>query len=1209
MGEQKHHFERLTPIDNVDLGIYEEAIDYVFAHDDIKNVAISGSYSSGKSSLLASYKKKHTDKSFLHISLAHFKEDGADGTTVKESVLEGKILNQLIHQIPAEKIPQTEFRVKEEVNKSQIGWITTGIVILIGEFIHFAYFGGWEIIAEKLYDVSIDTSIESIASLAFLAVNIVFTIALFWYYLYRIILIQKSKNVFRKLNVQGNEIEIFKDSDESFFDKYLNEVLYLFVNVDASVIVFEDIDRFEANQIFERLREVNVLANIQRERRGKETLRFFYLLRDDIFPSKDRTKFFDYIIPVVPVVDGSNSYDQLIAHFKKSGIYDKMDGGFLQGLSLYIDDMRLLKNIYNEFAIYYDRLNNIELDCNKMLAIIVYKNLFPSDFSSLQLGKGFVHTLFASREEFIKGEKSKITKDICDIKEKIKSIEEEHLVSVQEIALAFARKYMRYYDLRHNDDKDLPDLVLNKLNGPNREEYLSRTKILEDKQNGKVNDLQQQIISLEKSEIELKGESLQQIIAHKDIDEIFLVTVKNPIGDETTFTEVKGNDYFDLLKYLIRNGYIDETYADYMTYFYENSLSREDKIFLRSVTDKKAKEYNYKLRNPGLVVSRLRPVDFEQQEILNFDLLNYLLQCQKSNEHSEYQEHLGIFFEQIKNTTNLRFVREYIDANLNSTFLENLNERWPEVFSEMLKEKILSNKLIREYSKLSIYCSADKTLELMNSNGCLRDYISNSRDYLAIEDPYIEKLIHGFQLLGVSFVGFTYESVDKDLFNAVYENSLYQINAENIRLIQREILGVQDEEKIKHKNYTILMDHPDSAIAKYMNQHINDYFAVVLEMCAGTIDDDESAAIHVLNMTEISAGNKEKYISARVTGISSVKGVTNHSLWGKLLDKELVEYSENNIMECFIAMGLSERVINYINNGNADLDFSRTEHKEEARKKLFDSVIRCNDLDNKKYEQILCSLNIDLEDFDITDITPEKFSILVDRQIIKMTEGNLNFVRDNYANLVGEYIRGNIEKYTELVEQGFVKPKELPEILKWEISDELKIRLLKCSDQEFAIYQKGYTLAVNLYIIQHNFDTTDVPNLYSSYETWSKPIKEKIFDYAVGNIENILDDVTSVSKVLKNELFYSDRLEKETKIDLLIAMMPELNPDDLQSMFQALGLEEYCKIFKNRSRPKFKIDEMNQKLLSALEKNKFIESYTMDEARKYFKIKKIESTK
>ena len=41
-----------------------------------------------------------------------------------------------------------------------------------------------------------------------------------------------------------------------------------------------------------------------------------------MFTSKDRTKFFDFIIPIVPVVDGSNSFDQFLDHFKK--------GGFLQ---------------------------------------------------------------------------------------------------------------------------------------------------------------------------------------------------------------------------------------------------------------------------------------------------------------------------------------------------------------------------------------------------------------------------------------------------------------------------------------------------------------------------------------------------------------------------------------------------------------------------------------------------------------------------------------------------------------------------------------------------------------------------------------------------------------------------------------------------------------------------------------------------------------
>lgn len=114
MAENKYHFERLTPIDNMDLDVYEEAIDYVFNNPDVKNVAISGAYSAGKSSVLASYKKRHNDLRFLHISLAHFKSpDQEDETEVKESVLEGKILNQLIHQIPSDKIPQTHFRVKK----------------------------------------------------------------------------------------------------------------------------------------------------------------------------------------------------------------------------------------------------------------------------------------------------------------------------------------------------------------------------------------------------------------------------------------------------------------------------------------------------------------------------------------------------------------------------------------------------------------------------------------------------------------------------------------------------------------------------------------------------------------------------------------------------------------------------------------------------------------------------------------------------------------------------------------------------------------------------------------------------------------------------------------------------------------------------------------------------------------------------------------
>jgi uncharacterized protein YfaA (DUF2138 family) len=111
-----------------------------------------------------------------------------------------------------------------------------------------------------------------------------------------------------------------------------------------------------------------------------------------------------------------------------------------------------------------------------------------------------------------------------------------------------------------------------------------------------------------------------------------------------------------LLKYLIRDGYIDETYADYMTYFYENSLSRIDKMFLRSITDKKGKEFTYQLKNPKLVVARLREVDFEQEEALNFDLLAYLLQTPAQ------VNLIKRLFKQLRKDRRVEFIRGYFET-------------------------------------------------------------------------------------------------------------------------------------------------------------------------------------------------------------------------------------------------------------------------------------------------------------------------------------------------------------------------------------------------------------------------------------------------------------------------------------------------------------------------------------------------------------------
>ena len=122
--KEKYIFYDLTPTNDVSLDIYEDAINFSLKNNKILNAAISGSYGSGKSSLLESYRKKHPEKRFIHISLTHFnsmenennKEENDENKNNKSlvTILEAKILNQLIHQISYEKIPQTYFKTKRK---------------------------------------------------------------------------------------------------------------------------------------------------------------------------------------------------------------------------------------------------------------------------------------------------------------------------------------------------------------------------------------------------------------------------------------------------------------------------------------------------------------------------------------------------------------------------------------------------------------------------------------------------------------------------------------------------------------------------------------------------------------------------------------------------------------------------------------------------------------------------------------------------------------------------------------------------------------------------------------------------------------------------------------------------------------------------------------------------------------------------------------
>ena len=105
------------------------------------------------------------------------------------------------------------------------------------------------------------------------------------------------------------------------------------------------------------------------------------------------------------------------------------------------------------------------------------------------------------------------------------------------------------------------------------------------------------------------------------------------------------------------------------------------------------------------------------------------------------------------------------------------------------------------------------------------------------------------------------------------------------------------------------------------------------------------------------------------------------------------------------------------------------------------------------------------------------------------------------------------------------------------------------------------------------------------------------------NIVSIINNPIYVSKRLKNNLLYSERLNRAEKIDLLIAIMPDLCENSIKEILALLNLTDYLKIFESRSRPKFEINDENKKLLTAFKENNFIDNFQENpEKRGYYKI-------
>lgn len=1186
-------FQKLTPYHNADISSYEEALDYAFFQNDIKNIAISGAYSSGKSSVIETYEKLNPKLKSIHISLAHFNKeeliDEEDDKNFTENLIEGKILNQLIQQIEPNEIPQTSFKVKRTISKRSVVSLSLISLLFMILLIYNVKYNDWRILLEMdkgrlLYNLLLFTLFPCSR-----IISIIVILAITYLYIYKVLYAQKARNILKRINVQGNEIEIFENEDSSYFDKYLNEVLYVFENVDADCIIFEDIDRFENSTIFERLREINTLVNIrlqEQKDKSRKTIKFVYLLRDDIFQSKERTKFFDFIIPIVPIVDSSNSYDLKKKHLETSNLYIKFDDHFIRGISLYLDDYRLIKNILNEFLVYESRLNKIDLNLNKLFAVITYKNLFPKDFSDLQLNKGYVYAIFNNKEAIREEYLSVLYDKKEEFEIRLSNSEKELSNSLQELEyIKKGKENDFYYDYNKR----------NQYNKWLKEILPIRQQAVKDSEKEQRIAISKKIDELKLSIQECKNYTLSELINNENSDNVFRVSTINDIGEKNEYESIRKSDYYALLKYLITNGYLDETYPDYMSYFYPNSLTINDKMFVRSVTDRKRKEFNYPINNPQLVMQHLNDHDLLQLETINLDLAQYIL-------NSKNKEYIQSYITNICKNECLDFVSSFMDNKDPINLVRYINKQFPNYFLTMLSSNKFTKSQLVKYCFISFEYNESNEVILMNIDDTLVNYVNDNLDFIEYEKiNKLENVISSFKTLDICFEFINSNKPNHDLFDNIYNLNMYQINEVNIKYLIEYKLQKSVNNYLANFSTHILRDE-DIPLCSYLKNNINMFMQCYLSFYSDEITDDESTIIWILNHPNINNDEKEKYINQATTRISDVSKIEDKSLFTTIIKKSLMKYTTNNIVNYYSEYSLATELVQFINSNKQILDFTEIDNVSD----FANDCIAEKGLNDVKYDQLSKKIFEVQEQFNIEDLSKNKIEILVNNNIILMNKSNLTFFRLHYPNSVINFICKNFNDYINILNTNIENEKEIHLLLKSKnLSIEQKKLLLDNLSISISIQDLQISNDLILDILMKHFDTKDLNYLLSIYKSSDTSIQQAILKTININFDEFIDMLQTIDFNMLKILLSNSIFEENDKLALFKKLFDIKNKNDilseLSNILRLLGATKINGNIYDNSNERVDYNEFNKFILNVLFSNEIIHKPVLTSDNKHYK--------
>lgn len=1113
---------------------YDVEFRFALNNKDIKNIALAGSYGSGKSTVA----KTFAEEGWLFISLAHFgsgeqtagkdsKEsgssyDGQDGTSTQAfrkshdiQGVEAALLTQIIHKVDLSCAPKSRFKKPfDHTRRFDVAMASAVALFLV-------------LSAVLVWGVGKISFQSSIAAIVLFALTAVVWAILAGCGIYRVIRSNALGRFVKRLRFLDAELEFADMENQSVIDRYMSDLIYLVNKSGYDVIVFEDLDRFDSVYLFEKLREVNLLANDERsgasKRKKQEKLRlpwsnsesdtkplkFLYLVRDSLFESaSDRTKFFDYIIPVIPYVDPNNAFDVLKEALSNAGV--RPPDEFLYQLSVFVDDSRMLHDIVNEchhFRVALFGENTLEeRSAAQLVAIISYKVFFPDDFEKLQIRRGYLYALFASKKQLIS---YCINKEVVDEVSGI--LLEEFELSRQSVA-----------DLmRISGDLDACFSL----------SYIDRDRLQVER--GYIENLQ------------------------KDV-------------------------HFSLVRFLVINGWIDESYSRFVSNFYPGSLSSSDRDYVTSVLQGVATDVAYRFDNPDAVLLRLGSDDLSRANARNYAILRHLL-CQGKSDK------LTAMIRGVVQDKDKVFLVGYVCSDsfdgsvfkclasfgrsMESSHLgDRAQYKWLPI-KDVLEDESFGDREKLRFCQRAIAHGLDEVLR-EDAKEALADYANEKYDFLDVDPADVKALGCKLSDIGFKTQGLDLANCNVDLLGVVYDEGLFSASAALINGLRMKVRACGDSlaagnlltsifEKGEESPLSVITDDPNLFVSSLLSNEDQ------------LILDSEDAIVWLLGSPQLSQDKGVSYIQHLAGApIANLGLITNDRYKRALLKQNAVVCTFGNILPYFEAHGMDDALVAFLEQNNIPNDSDQPSGlKDGTRQRFLIEVAKSESITDIKLEQLAFALKASIDPFSEAGISEQRMGILVKTHVVGMSSGSLLFLRTHYSKqVVRDFAIANFKQYLSIVMQpdlqnanpAFFDETEASALV-GTASLPLEGRLVLLKGIGVMSPSSEFESEINIELLTHHFNKDYVDSLPKLYKTSNGSVREQCVLVAAKHAGSIIQRGISLPVEMMEQMVPLLAEDHDGVANFIAAQMAcgkkdEWKEADLSAIFTAAGLTEFAEL-------------------------------------------------